>query len=104
VASESGSKVVKNVLSVSCACFQSAMVVWQVGVDRGREDFEQGSSTVEDLGVNAMEVLKVGDVADDPDLVVIQKHDFARTFIGICEIRLTVELIGVGDAWSQIRR
>ena len=76
----------------------------QVGVDRGGEDFEQGSSTVEDLGVNAMEVLKVGDVADDPDLVAVQKHDFARIFVGICEIRLAVELIGVGDAWSQIRR
>ncbi len=50
-----------------------------------------------------MEVLKVGDVADDPDLVDIQKHDFARTFVGIGEIRLAVELVGVCDAWSQIR-
>ncbi len=73
-------------------------------MDRGGEDFEQGSSTVEDLGVDAMEVLKVGDIADDPDLIAIQKHDLDRTFIGIVEIRLVVELIGVGDAWSQIRR
>ena len=48
--------------------------------------------------------MEVGDVADDPYLVAVQEHDFARTFIGIGEIRLVVELIGVGDAWSQIRR
>jgi hypothetical protein len=54
--------------------------------------------------MDAMEVLEVGDVADDPDLVAVQKHDFACTFVGIGEIRLAIELVGVCDAWSQIRR
>ncbi len=59
---------------------------------------------MEDLSVDTVEVLEVEDVADDPYLIAVQEHDFARTFIGIGEIRLAIELVGVGDAWSQIRR
>ena len=76
----------------------------QVGVERVGEYFEERSGTVQDLSVDAVEVLEVGDVADDPYLVAVQEHDFACTFIGIGEIRLAIELVGVGDAWSQIRR
>ncbi len=59
---------------------------------------------MEDLSVDTVEVLEVGDVADDPYLVAVQEHNFSRTFVGIGEIRLAIELVGVCDAWSQIRR
>jgi hypothetical protein len=54
--------------------------------------------------VNAVKVVQVGDIADDPNLVAIQEHDFSGACVGRVEIGLPVELVGIGNAWSQIRR
>jgi hypothetical protein len=47
----------------------------QIGVERVGEYFEERSGTVQDLSVDAVEMLEVGDVSDDPNLVAVQKHD-----------------------------
>ena len=54
--------------------------------------------------MDAVKVVEVGNVPDDPKLITIQKHDFACALIGLMEIRLAIELVCISNAWSQIRR
>jgi hypothetical protein len=54
--------------------------------------------------MDVVEMEKVGNVANNPNQITIQKHDLACVFIGITEVRLAVELFGVGDAWREVRR
>jgi hypothetical protein len=53
--------------------------------------------------MDAVKSEKVGDIAYDPDLVTIQQ-DLACVLIGIAEVRLAIELVGVGNARSEILR
>jgi hypothetical protein len=68
------------------------------------KDLEEGSRAAQDLGVDVLEVLERGYVTDDPDLVAIQIHYLPGVFVGVAQIRLVIELAGIGDAWGQIRR
>jgi hypothetical protein len=50
-------------------------------VERVAEELEQGGGTVQDLRVNAMEVVQWGDVAHNPDLITVQEHNFSCLFV-----------------------
>ncbi len=43
---------------------------------------EEGSGTEQHLGVDAMKDVEVGDIADDPDLITVQKHDISCLIVG----------------------
>jgi hypothetical protein len=65
---------------------------------------EERSGAEQYLGVNAVKQKEVWDVADDPNLITIQKHDFACLIVGVVEVGLIVELVGIGDARGQVGR
>ena len=58
----------------------------------------------QNLGVNSVKELEVGDISDDPDLITVQEHDFPCFCVCALKIRLILELVGIGDARGQIRR
>ncbi len=45
---------------------------------------------MQDLGVYAVETVKVRDVSHDPDLIAVEEDDFSG--------------VGIRDAWGQIGR
>jgi hypothetical protein len=49
-----------------------------------------------------VETVEVGNVSQDPDLIAVQKNDFACFFIGRAQIWLRRELVGVSDAGCEI--
>jgi hypothetical protein len=49
-------------------------------------------------------VVKLRDVADEPKLIGIQKHDFSSVLVRCRQIRLVGEVAGVCNAWSELRR
>ncbi len=65
---------------------------------------EERSGAEQYLGVNAVKQMEVWYVADDPNLITIQKHDFACLIVGVLEVGLIVELVGIGDARGQVGR
>jgi hypothetical protein len=54
--------------------------------------------------MNAMEVVQRGNVAHNPYLIAVKKHDLSRLFVQVAEIWLIVKLTGVSDARGEIRR
>ncbi len=59
---------------------------------------------MQDLGVDAVVTVKVGDVSHDPDLIAVWEYNFSCVLVGIAQIGLFLELLGVGYAWGQIVR
>ncbi len=62
------------------------------------------SGALQDLRVDAGELVEGGYVADEPEMVAVEEHYLSCCLIDCLEIQLPVKLVGVGDAWSQIRR
>jgi hypothetical protein len=55
----------------------------EVGMQGVRERSEKRGGTLEDLGVDAMVVVEIGNVADDPELIAIEKHKFSCAVVGV---------------------
>jgi hypothetical protein len=65
---------------------------------------EEWSWVEQNLGVDSVKQLEVGEISDDPNLITVQKHNFSCLFVGAMEIGLILELVGIGDARGQIRQ
>ncbi len=76
----------------------------QIGVEGVGKRGEKGSGAIKHVRGDAVKEVQVGDVADDPNVIAIKEHYFSGVVIGGAQIGLVVELIGVGNARSEIRR
>jgi hypothetical protein len=56
------------------------------------------------LGVNFRELVHGWDVANEPDLIRIQEHNFSSVRVGLNERRLVGEVAIVCDAWGEFSR
>jgi hypothetical protein len=56
------------------------------------------------LGVNFRELVHGWDVANEPDLIGIQEHDFAALRVGLEQRRLVGKVAVVSYAWSKFCR
>jgi hypothetical protein len=59
---------------------------------------------VQNLGVDVVKTVEVGNVSHDPNLIAVQEDNFSRVLIGRAQIRLLRELVGVGYAGGEVRR
>ncbi len=59
---------------------------------------------MQNLGVDAVETVEVGNVSHDPNLITVQEDNFSCVLIGRAQIRLLLELVGVGYAGGEIGR
>ncbi len=67
----------------------------------GSEVLEKWGGSLQDLGVDFGELVQGWDVANEPDLIGIQEHDFSSVHVGLNERRLVGEVAIVGDAWGK---
>ncbi len=82
-------------------------LVESVGESRvalGSEVLEKWGGSLQDLGVDFGESVHGGDVANEPDLIGIQEHNFSSMRVGLNERRLVGEVAIVGDAWGEFSR
>ncbi len=63
----------------------------------------KGGGAIKHVRVDAVKEVQFGDVADDPNVIAIEEHNFKGVVIGGAQIGLAVDLIGVGNARSEIR-
>ncbi len=59
---------------------------------------------MQNLGVDLVETVEVGNVSQDPNLIAIKEDDFSCVLIGRAQIRLLRELVGVSYAGGEIGR
>jgi hypothetical protein len=55
------------------------------------------------LGEDLGEIGEFGDVADEPQNIGVEKHNFPPMFVEGTEARLVVKMVRIGDARRQIR-
>jgi hypothetical protein len=68
------------------------------------ENLEWRGGTVQNLGVDAVKTVEVGNVAHDPNLIAVPEDNFSCVLIGRAQIRLLRELVGVGYAGGEVGR
>jgi hypothetical protein len=56
------------------------------------------------LGVDFGELVHGWDVANEPDVIRIQEHNFSSVRVELKERRLVGEVAIVGDAWGEFSR
>ena len=54
----------------------------KVGMQCVVVNLEEGSGAVQNLRVDAVKLMKGRDVPDDPNVITVEKHDFACVFVG----------------------
>ncbi len=76
----------------------------KVGMECVGENFQLWGRAVQNLGVDLVETVKVGNVAYDPNLIAVEEDNLFCVVIGRAQIRLLRELVGVGYAGGEVGR
>ncbi len=64
---------------------------------------EKGSGAAKHVSIDAVKEVQFGDVANNPNVIAIEEHNFTGVVIGGAQVGSVVDLIGVSNARSEIR-